>query len=234
MSTKSMSSPSTNSFSSDVFSDPPVHPETDASSPGHSVGGGSPQSAPSRRHGHRPMPSSHHRAQQDHGHGGQGSPEVPRENARLGHGSPNAFPARRPVPYDDHTVHLPRGEKLPMSGYELLATKLSAANVHVGSGSILKPMYRRFEALNHRLLLHLQDELAELEEQLHRLDMADTHARRVQNYILPASRRQETAATGELQWHKTDILGKVGFKLNQYNSVLSSFKGTQGLPPPHP
>lgn len=150
-----------------------------------------------------------------------------------------------------------------MSGYELLATKLSAGNVRVGSGSVLKPMYRRFETLNHRLLLHLQDELAELEEQLRRIDAAGTQARRVQNYIFPASRRQETA---ELQWHRTDTLGKIGFKLNQYSkkhliiicpfyyfspslcckcwsnhhltwrpdSVLSSFKDTQGLPPPHP
>ncbi|ROT38398.1 hypothetical protein SODALDRAFT_359489 [Sodiomyces alkalinus F11] len=239
-STKSTSSSTTGNFASahgngtgsDVSSDPTLYPETDTNSAVHGVnGGGPPPPVPSFRHGSRPM-SSHHRTQQDHA--SQGGPEMPRENARLPYGSPNAFHARRPAPYDDHTIHLPRGEKLPMSGYELLATKLSAGNMHVGSGHTLKPMYRRFDVLNHRLLLHLQDELAELEEQLHRLDMADTHARRVQNYILPASRRQEVATTGELQWHKTDILGKVGFKLNQYNSVLSSFKDTQSLPSPHP
>lgn len=81
----------------------------------------------------------------------------------------------------------------------------------------IKPIYRRFESLNHRLLLHLQDELSELEEQLHRLDTTDTQTRRLQSSILPASRRAEFLAGGELQWHKTDILSKIAFKLGQYS-----------------
>ncbi|CAI4215542.1 unnamed protein product [Parascedosporium putredinis] len=128
-----------------------------------------------------------------------------------------------------YAKHLPRAEKLPLSGYQLLASKLSPS--HVGPSTI-QPVYRRFETMNHRILLHLQDELAEMEEQLHRLDTADTQTRRLQSCILPASRRSDYLAGGELQWHKTDILGKIGFKLEQYNHVLSSFEKTQNMSTP--
>jgi hypothetical protein len=118
-----------------------------------------------------------------------------------------------------------------MTGYELLSAKLSTSDPWTNrrgssdssrseEGPTIKPIYRRFEALNHRLLLHLQDELNELEEQLHRLDTADTQTRRLQNCILPASRRAESMAGGELQWRKTDTLGKIGFKLGQYSKQL--------------
>jgi len=131
--------------------------------------------------------------------------------------------------------NLPRGEKLPVTGYELLATRLSHSNVESEEAKI-KPMYRKFEALNHRLLLHLQDEIGELEERLHRLDHADTQSRTAGNTgaVVPASRRASQAAGGELQWHKTDILGRIGFKLAQYNQALAAFNTTQGLNPPDP
>lgn len=102
-------------------------------------------------------------------------------------------------------------------------------------------MYRRFEALNHRILLHLQDELCELEEQLRRLDTADTHSRHVRDNsgkdtrIVPASRRHSAAYSGpQLEWHKTDLLGRIGFKLSQYNQALASFHATDVLAPPQP
>lgn len=212
-----------------------------------------------------------------------GTPEMPRGRANLPHRPPNALTPRNPG--HGHVKHLPRAEKLPLTGYELLAAQLSSrpdsrqsrnrrrSSAHYPSQADsqeypspsrpcldestaddppLKPIYRRFEALNHRLLLHLQDELSELEEHLHRLDTADTQTRRLQNSILPASRRAEFMAGGELQWHKTDILGKIGFKLGQYSKsppripgwgevvtnrpgldhVLSSFTATQSLPAP--
>ncbi|KAL1900543.1 hypothetical protein Sste5346_002266 [Sporothrix stenoceras] len=202
-----------------------------------------------------------------------GTPEMPRGNANLPHLPPSALNPR--VPATGHVKHLPRAEKLPLTGYELLASQLSSHSSHImkfrrgsmgaastqssqsawsngsgpgssngstgsGGGSTgmqtpqfpIKPLYRKFEALNHRILLHLQDELSELEEQLHRLDTADTQTRRLQNSILPASRRAEVLSGGELQWHKTDVLGKIGYKLGQYNHVLSSFTETQHLASP--
>lgn len=222
-----------------------------------------------------------------------GTPEMPRGSAKLPHIPTSDLTPR--VPNQGHPMHLPRAEKLPMSGYELLASSISAtaptppspagnrmsaflrapsasrkrgsrrhssasfftapaaaaAHAPVEAEVMIKPIYRKFEALNHRLLLHLQDELSELEEQLHRLDTTDTQTRRLQSSILPASRRTEFLAGGELQWHKTDILSKIGFKLGQYSRfcrrkttgnnvanlnppdhVLSSFTATRDLPAP--
>ncbi|TGO81370.1 hypothetical protein BPOR_1183g00010 [Botrytis porri] len=133
-----------------------------------------------------------------------------------------------------------------ITGYELLASRLSASS-HFGSGSgsdtvvedRIKPMYRKFEALNHRLLLHLQDEISELEEQLQRLDKADTESRRLRHTgnvnigvdVIPASRRASEQMGGDLQWHKMDILGRIGYKLAQYNQTLTLFHSLQSLPP---
>ncbi|KAL5941597.1 hypothetical protein ACKVV1_006317 [Pyricularia oryzae] len=200
-----------------------------------------------RKHGRRPS------------HEQYGTPEMPRGKAQLPHIPPKALKSRPPS--QAQAMHLPRAEKLPLSGYELLAARVSNASQtdhghgrssRARRGSVgssvsavstapltpfqnhppLKPIYRRFEALNHRLLLQLQDELSELEEQLHRLDTADTQTRRVQNQILPASRRAGSVAGGELQWHRTDVLAKIGYKLAQYNHVLTSFTETQKLPSP--
>ncbi|KAL8366988.1 hypothetical protein RB595_007882 [Gaeumannomyces hyphopodioides] len=202
-------------------------------------------------------------------HNRYGTPEMPRGRASI---------PPRPLNYRGHNqeaMNLPRAEKLPLSGYELLASCLSGPEhclgwhesdhnqqqpqqgpVHhthrrhgsVGSsvGSVamptpspwlqphqqhpsIKPIYRRFQALNHRVLLNLQDELSVLEEQLHRLDTADTQARRMQSHILPASRRGDNPRGGELQVQKTEILQKIEVKLGQYNQALESFTKTQGL-----
>ncbi|KAH8668982.1 hypothetical protein BX600DRAFT_266148 [Xylariales sp. PMI_506] len=161
-----------------------------------------------------------------------GTPEMPRGSASLPHIPNSVLTPRVHTQAQGHPKHLPRAEKMPLSGYEQLASRLTATRSLERSGPYLRPMYRRFEMLNHRLLLHLQDELSELEEQLHRLDTADTQNRRLQHCIVPASRRTEALSGGELQWHKTDVLGKIGFKLEQYNRVLSSFESTQSLPTP--
>lgn len=190
-----------------------------------------------------------------------GTPEMPRGSAKLPHIPNNGLTPR--IPNQNHPKHLPRAEKLPKSGYELLASSISASampaasrnrvstfletapatrnstaskrrhssasasffNHHTSAAPpaeeelTIKPIYRRFEALNHRLLLHLQDELSELEEQLHRLDTTDTQTRRLQSSILPASRRAEFLVGGELQSHKTEILSKIAFKLGQYSEL---------------
>lgn len=200
-----------------------------------------------------------------------GTPEMPRGSAKLPHIPTIDLTPRVPT-VSQHPKHLPRAEKLPMSGYELLASTISSSAVPSvsrnrvstfldappsawrGTGSrrrhssasasffnsqpsaamapppqeaeeeerTIKPIYRRFEALNHRLLLHLQDELSELEEQLHRLDTTDTQTRRLQSSILPASRRAEFLVGGELQSHKAEILSKIAFKLGQYSEFAVS------------
>ncbi|HBF85814.1 MAG TPA: hypothetical protein DD420_39610 [Streptomyces sp.] len=80
-------------------------------------------------------------------------------------------------------------------------------------------MYRRFGFLSHRLLLHFQDELCELEESLQSLDAADTQSRMRGVGVLPASRRQKTE--GELEYQRKEILGKIGFALDTYSMSIS-------------
>lgn len=198
---------STSTFREDLF-DPAGDHETDRStSPEHSVNGDL-RSRVSDGAGPRLRPAKGRRRN-------QGTQEMPRANVQYPHMLPEDLTPR--APNQQHFAQpLPRAEKLPLTGYELLASRLSATAVDQGA-HILRPIYRRFEALNHRMLLHLQDEICELEEQLHRLDTADTQNRRLPNGILPASRRAEYLSSGELQWHKTDVLGKIGFKLEQYS-----------------
>ena len=236
---RSSSSSESGSFPSDG-SEPAAGHETDRStSPEQSIAGddnaASPQPKPtiSLAKLEEQVAARQHRAYR------YGTPEMPRGTANLPHRPARAL---NPRVASQHPKHLPRAEKLPLTGYELLASRLSshpssfgrsrrdslgAASVRSGRSlegeqqqhqqERLTPIYRKFEALNHRLLLQLQDELSELEEQLHRLDTADTQTRRMQNGILPASRRAEFLAGGELQWHRTDILGKIGYKLGQYS-----------------
>lgn len=164
--------------------------DTDATTPDHSVNGDD---------HHPPKPTS---PQADK----YGTPEMTRGPARHPHIPPRELQPRITAPGQGHAKHLPRAEKLPMSGYELLSSKLSRTETprrrrnsrtsEPDDLPAIQPIYRRFEALNHRLLLHLQDELSELEEQLHRLDTADTQNRRMSNCILPASRRAEFMAGG--------------------------------------
>ncbi|PNY25733.1 Uncharacterized protein TCAP_04330 [Tolypocladium capitatum] len=117
-------------------------------------------------------------------------------------------------------------EKPPMSGYQLVAAKLVGG---LGGGQVT-PMYRRFEALNHRLLLYMQADLADLENELLHLDMKDTIER---GYgLVPASRRQERWGSSGLALQRTEILGQIGYKLCQYNKVITSFRKMQDMPAP--
>ncbi|KAI5859862.1 hypothetical protein GGS23DRAFT_607285 [Durotheca rogersii] len=156
-------------------------------------------------------------------------PRISRGNPQPSPIMPTDFPPL--TPSQGTSQHTPRPERLPLSGYELLASKLSTSSSS-RAGARLRPIYRRFETLNHRVLLHLQDEICELEEQLRRIDTADTQNRRLPGCVYPASRRAEHISGSELHWHRTDILGKIGFKLEQYNRVLSSFRETLAMPTP--
>ncbi|KAI1117872.1 hypothetical protein F5Y14DRAFT_402290 [Nemania sp. NC0429] len=217
----SVSSASTG-FREDLFDAAGDHETDRSTSPEHSVDGDL-RSRVSDGAGPRLRPPKGRKRNQG------STPEMPRANLQHPHMFPEDLTPRAP---NQHFAQpLPRAEKLPLTGYELLASRLSATAADQGA-RLLRPIYRRFEALNHRMLLHLQDEICELEEQLHRLDTADTQNRRLPNGILPASRRAEYLSSGELQWHKTDVLGKIGFKLEQYNRVLSSFRQTLSLSPP--
>lgn len=213
-----------------------------------------------------------------------GTPEMPRGNAVLPHLPVGAL-TPRPSIATGQVKQLPRGDRLPLTGYELLAAHLanssrrpndssrdrsnhhsnrdpghqferrgsttSAATVSIppnfgsfdgmaatatsnsryAGSSYLPPLYKRFTALSHRVLLTLQDELAELEEQLHRLDTNDTQIRRLPGgQILPSSRRQDTNNPSELQWTRTQLLARISDKIASYNNFLSAFQSVQAIP----
>ena len=181
------------------------------------------------------------------------TPDMPRDDAIYPHKPPSTststtmFTARAPNPAGQ-AKHLPRGaERLPPTGYELLAMQLannsrpsqprrgsaasaaSSSSSTPGGGDVAKrlpPLYKRFTLLQHRVLLTLQDELAELEEQLHRLDTDDTQIRRAApgGQILPASRRQDAGlAANELQWTRAHLIGRVGEKIGVYSAFFFYF-----------
>lgn len=133
-------------------------------------------------------------------------------------------------------------------GYELLAQKL-AENTKVASETVddesFAPLYRRFDFLNHRVLLHLQDEIAELEEDLRRVDemiarqqgqvqqtkeenMTDSNV----SQTVPTSRRDEVRSGDELCERRSHILGRIYTRLEQYNKALASYRtATTGFAP---
>ena len=106
-----------------------------------------------------------------------------------------------------------------LTGYGQLALELSDPE------STVKPLYRKFEYLNHRILLHLQDELSELEEQLRRVDevIAQMDPGSPDGQKTPASRRGETFHGTEIHLRRTHLLGNIFLKTKQYNRAMSAY-----------
>ena len=106
-----------------------------------------------------------------------------------------------------------RQPKASTTGYEFLASHL-----HSQSDAMLKPIYRKFETLNNRMLLFLQDEISEMEDQLKDLDDAIAHEE--QNSMRkPASRRAEAKLPSQLQWHRGELVGRIFAKVEQYSKL---------------
>lgn len=80
----------------------------------------------------------------------------------------------------------------------------------------MKPIYRKFETLNHRILLYLQDEICEMEGEIRELDNAIAR----EDVMLGkthASRRAEAKLPSQLQWRRLDLLGRSYTKVDQYS-----------------
>lgn len=102
-------------------------------------------------------------------------------------------------------------------GYEFLAS-----NIHAKGDALLKPIYRKFETLNNRMLLYLQDEISEMEDHLREIDNAIAHGEQGTDGR-PASRRAEAKSPSQLQWHRLDLLGRSFAKIEQYSEGTLSF-----------
>ena len=104
----------------------------------------------------------------------------------------------------------------PQRGYDLLASNINSRN-----DALLSPIYRKFEVLNNRMLLYLQDEIAQMEEDLQELDAAIAHEDVELGRQKPASRRSEAKMPSQLQWHRMDLIGRTFAKVEQYSMSLS-------------
>ncbi|MCJ1360118.1 MAG: hypothetical protein MMC33_010121 [Icmadophila ericetorum] len=106
---------------------------------------------------------------------------------------------------------------LEKTGYDLLASNISSSDPNT-----LRPIYRKFETLNNRMLLHLQDEISELEADLQVHDEMIAEEAKLYG-IRRASRRQEAVIPSELQWRRLQITRRLFATLEQYNHALSSY-----------
>lgn len=130
-------------------------------------------------------------------------------------------PARLPPPDHHHLIRgspHPQTEKVPQqkkSGYDELAAAIDSRG-----DAFLRPIYRKFETLNHRILLYLQDEISEMEEELRELDLAITHEDEMLGNT-HASRRAEVKLPSQLQWRRLELLNRSYTKVEQYSTSLS-------------
>ncbi|OJZ89554.1 hypothetical protein ASPFODRAFT_182702 [Aspergillus luchuensis CBS 106.47] len=113
-----------------------------------------------------------------------------------------------------------------ISGYSLLATRLSSATE--SQEPRLPPLYRRFENLNHRVLLHLQDEIAQMEEDLRLVDEYEelqraATAEQEGTKMLPASRRMDAQAQvySSVHYRREELLSALARKTEQYSNAYS-------------
>ncbi|KAJ5341412.1 hypothetical protein N7541_010536 [Penicillium brevicompactum] len=121
------------------------------------------------------------------------------------------------------------------SGYGLLASQLTTSSEEKDG---LPPLYRRFESINHRVLLHLQDEISQMEEDLQTLDEYEemhrfSTAEQEGTKPLPASRRRDSQAQvySSLHYRRMDLMSALVVKTEQYNSALCAYsKVLQTLP----
>lgn len=137
----------------------------------------------------------------------------------------DSFPPYSQSPQENQHEQVAPIHKSLIAGYEHLASKLSEDYVASSNHSI-RPLYRRFEQLNHRILLHLQDEISELEEELRQLDQAIAQMNLDSQKTPggPQSRRHEAQFGNEMHHRRTELLGKVFVKLGQYNKAIKGYR----------
>ena len=143
-----------------------------------------------------------------------------------------------PLVSPPHVPDAPDLTRTTLAGYELIASSLAASHAPptdstTATGPTLTPLYRKFSHLHHRVLLHLQDELAELEAQLRFLDESiaqisassplpptGSPAPGSSPTYPPPSRRLERNHAYPHFTNRTVILGEIYNKQKQYHSAL--------------
>lgn len=133
--------------------------------------------------------------------------------------------------------------KVTLTGYELLASQLASSYVPPSKEpssdpSHLTPVYRKFAHLHHRVLLHLQDELAEMEHHLRMLDEGiaqtytvlpapptDSSDPKTAPAHYPSSRRieRDISSNHPVFARRTLLLGEIYNKQQQYHTALRDY-----------
>lgn len=123
-------------------------------------------------------------------------------------------PSWQSSPYESSSGSIPPPApqapvSMEKSGYDLLASAIGSRDA-----SALKPIYRKFEILNNRLLLSLQDEISGMEEGLQRLDASITHeeARGTNNNV------DSHMYLSQLKWHRQELMHQTFAKVEQYST----------------
>ena len=145
------------------------------------------------------------------------------------HNDSSQMPDLCPMPVDQLMKQVlrperPQGRRTSNSGYEFLAS-----NIDSRDDALLRPIYRKFEMLNNRMLLYLQDEIAEMEDQLRELDDAIATEQESSGCLGPASRRAEAKLPSQLHWHRIDLLHRSFAKVEQYSKLAFSLPRKQTL-----
>ncbi|KAL8940045.1 MAG: hypothetical protein Q9216_003019 [Gyalolechia sp. 2 TL-2023] len=139
-----------------------------------------------------------------------------------------------PVTPPELSPQLPRGRRQQPAkqssamkhGYSELASSISSQE-----DAVLKPVYRKFETLNNRILLYLQDEIAEIEAELEQLDASISQEEQsLGKSRYPASRRAEAKAPSPLQWHRKNLLDRCASKIDTYSEYRDRREVVVGSP----
>lgn len=110
--------------------------------------------------------------------------------------------------------------KVEKSGYDHLASAIDSRDRR-----FLTPIYRKFETLNNRILLYLQDEIAEMEDALKKLDTFITQEEGQEI----TSRRTDTMYPSQSKWHRQELMCRICFKVEQYSKLALTFRHVETL-----
>ena len=111
------------------------------------------------------------------------------------------------------SAHLEAQAQNGKSSYDLLASAIDSRH-----DSSLMPIYRKFETLNNRILLYLQDEISEMEDALKRLDAAITEE---DGQVAPAMGPMH-AYPSQYKWHRQELMCRLLTKVEQYSTLSLS------------
>ncbi|KAL8723959.1 MAG: hypothetical protein Q9181_007058 [Wetmoreana brouardii] len=91
--------------------------------------------------------------------------------------------------------------------------------------AVLKPIYRKFEMLNNRILLYLQDEISALETEIEELDALVTREEQCMSGLVKQAKHSTRS-----QQRRVELMGECAAKVNMYNQALLSYSSlTQTL-----